>query len=1125
MTFRDPATESQVRAADPIASTWLSANAGSGKTKVLIDRVALLLLNGVAPENILCLTYTKAAATEMQNRLFQLLGDWAMKDDDALHKNLLKIGSDGHQDQKKFRHARTLFARAIETPGGLKIQTIHSFCASLLRRFPLEAGVSPQFSEIEERTISQLCQDILEDLANSEHADLVWGLAQYTNDHSVAKLLTSMLRIRQNGAFSGSKSDIWASFSLSAEFGEDNLIADYIATQDINLVKTMAAEMVYGSATDQKGAAILDGVQDLTVKSLSLMQKVFLNKSAPFTAKIGKLPTKALSNGALAPYMDEINDLIGRVYDAKQASLSLYAAQKSFALHRLGEVFLPEYERQKQNRGWLDFDDLILKTRDLLSKTTVADWVLYRLDGGISHILVDEAQDTSPLQWEVIEKLAQEITSGTGAETQSNRTIFIVGDKKQSIYSFQGADAGEFDRMKKSFSDQLVLTHTPLNDRILEYSFRSSAAILRTVDMTFQDKDASGFSVDQNHIAFKAYMPGRVDLWPLVPTVASSSDAEWQNPVDLPSQSNHFVVLARQIAQTIKDMIDKKELLPNEIANSGTYNGRVVRPGDFLILVQKRSELFSEIIRACKWLDLPIAGADRLKVGAEIAVKDLAALLSFLATPEDDLSLAIVLKSPLFGWSEKKLYALAQGRHKQYLWQRMRGAAETYKAELNILYDLRDKTDFLRPYDLLERVLTKHEGRKKLLARLGNEAEDGINALLSQALNYESSEIPSLTGFLVWMETDDLEIKRQIESDENRIRVMTVHGAKGLESPIVILPDTAKRIFTDKNEILFDSANTFWKPRSESMPSLLVDLAAQKRALELRERDRLLYVAMTRAEKWLIVAAAGDLGGDPPCWYDQVKAGLGYSGAVEHHFELGEGLRFSHGDWSALEKTEKAEATIERVETPDWVLEFPAEPVILQKALNPSDLGGAKVLSGDMGLDESAAKRRGNQIHLLLEKLPNMEAGLWSKLARPILENESLADDGENLDGIIDEAVKVLQKPDLSFLFGPDTFAEVSISALLPECDNRLMNGIIDRLIIANDEIIIVDYKTNRHVPSIEDEVPEGLMRQMGAYASAITQMYPLQRVRPYILWTSTSELLPLTYLKVINCLKALSDA
>ena len=408
MMRRDLATESQVHAANPFASTWLSANAGSGKTKVLTDRVALLLLNGVTPENILCLTYTKAAATEMQNRLFRLLGDWAMRDDDALHENLLKIGSDGHHNEEKFRHARTLFARAIETPGGLKIQTIHSFCASLLRRFPLEAGVSPLFSEIEERTISQLCQDILEDLANSKHADLVSGLAQHTNDQSVVKLLTSMLRIRQNGVFSSSQSDIWASFGLPAQFSEDNLIADYIAPQDIDLVKTMAGEMVNGSMTDQKGAAILHGVQDLTSKSLYLMQQVFLNKSAPFTAKIGKLPTKALSNGVLAPCMEQINDLIGRVYDAKQASLSLYAAQKSFALHQLGAVFLPEYERQKQVRGWLDFDDLILKTRDLLSKTTVADWVLYRLDGGISHILVDEAQDTSPLQWEVIEKIAQE---------------------------------------------------------------------------------------------------------------------------------------------------------------------------------------------------------------------------------------------------------------------------------------------------------------------------------------------------------------------------------------------------------------------------------------------------------------------------------------------------------------------------------------------------------------------------------------------------------------------------------------------------------------------------------------------------------------------------------------------
>ena len=1122
---RDSATQSQVLAANPIASTWLSANAGSGKTKVLTDRVALLLLNGAAPENILCLTYTKAAATEMQNRLFRLLGAWAMKEDDALYKNLLKIGSDVHNDPEKLRRARTLFARAIETPGGLKIQTIHSFCASLLRRFPLEAGVSPQFSEIEDRIISQLIQSILEDLANSKYADLVWDLAKYTNDHSVLRLLTSILSIRQNFAFPSSKPEIWASFGLPAQFSERNLIADYLVPQDIDLVQIMAAEMAHGSVTDQKGALILQQVKDLTARSLSLMQQVFLNKSAPFAAKFGKLPTKALSDGILAPYIDQINDLIGRVYNAKQASLSLYAAQKSHALHRLAEVFLPEYERQKQLRGWLDFDDLILKTRDLLSKTAVADWVLYRLDGGISHILVDEAQDTSPLQWEVIEKLTREIRSGAGTETEPNRTIFIVGDKKQSIYSFQGADSGEFDRVKKIFSNQLSLTNTPLNDRILEYSFRSSSAILRTVDMTFQNKDSSGFSVDQKHISFKSDMPGRVDLWPPVETVVPGNDTEWQNPVDLPSQSNHFVVLAYQIAKSIKEMIDAETLLPNEIANSGRYNGRVVQPGDFLILVQKRSELFNEIIRACKSFELPITGADRLKVGAELAVKDLIALFSFLATPEDNLSLAVVLKSPLFGWTEQKLYTLAEGRGEQYLWQRLRDDTELYKAELFILNDLLYKTDFLRPYDLLERVLTKHEGRKKLLARLGNEAEDGINALLTQALKYEHSEIPSLTGFLVWVEVDDLEIKRQIDSDGDRIRVMTVHGAKGLESPIVILPDTTKSIFSDKNEILTNNANTFWKPRLEAMPSILCDFVAQKRVLDLQERDRLLYVAMTRAENWLIVAAAGELGGDPPCWYDQVKAGLRLSGATEYQFNFGKGLRLSNGDWPALEKTQKAVGPIETVKTPDWVLEPPPEPVMAEEALNPSGLGGAKVLSGDLGQDEIAAKRRGNQIHFLLERLPNIDVSLWENLAQVILENEGLAKDSENVDDIISETFKVLLKPELSFLFGPNTFAEVSVSALLPEYENKLLNGIIDRLIITRDEIIIVDYKTNRHVPIQEDDVPEGLMRQMGAYASAISQIYPSHRVRPCILWTWTGELLYLKYFKVIECLKAWSDA
>ena len=406
--------------------------------------------------------------------------------------------------------------------------------------------------------------------------------------------------------------------------------------------------------------------------------------------------------------------------------------------------------------------------------------MLYRLDGGIDHILVDEAQDTSPDQWDVVEKLAQEFTSGEGARSDVERTIFVVGDKKQSIYSFQGADPQAFDRMQQEFGRRLAESGSKLWDSTLEYSFRSSSAILSLVDILFENRAEAGFHKDSLHRAFKADLPGRVDLWPVVEKVEEDDDGDWTDPVDRPGARHHTVILAEKVAQSIKDMIDRGETIPEDGETPGTFVRRKVQPGDFLILVQRRSDLFAEIIRACKALRLPIAGADRLKVGAELAVKDLAALLSFLATPEDSLSLATVLKSPLFGWTEQQLFDLAHRRQEQFLWAALRQRAEEFPETLDILNDLRGQIDFLRPYDLIERILTRHDGRRKLLGRLGAEAEDGINALLSQALAYERTDIPSLTGFLVWIQTDDLEIKRQMSGVGNMIRVMTVHGSKGL---------------------------------------------------------------------------------------------------------------------------------------------------------------------------------------------------------------------------------------------------------------------------------------------------------------------------------------------------------
>ena len=1116
--IRDAATQRQVQAAHPNMSTWLSANAGSGKTKVLTDRVARLLLSGISPEHILCLTYTKAAASEMQNRLFKRLGKWAMLGDKALGQELIKLGLDQTPDSTTLRRARTLFARAIEAPGGLKIQTIHSFCATILRRFPLEAGVSPQFKEMEERAAVLLCNEVLETMAQSADTPLVDALSLYAGEHSLEKLVQSVVKYRHKLQLAAPRGEIWARFGLAPGLCEETVLSEVLSKEHLDLIARIIPHLDRGGKTDVKMAAQLRRITHASLSALAILEGVFLfggSAKNPFGAKIGKFPSKDLRLGVMAEDMPELEELMLQVEGLRETRLSLQAAQKTAVLHEFSAAFLPRYERQKQLRGWLDFDDLILRARNLLSDPKVADWVLYRLDGGIDHILVDEAQDTSPVQWDVIQSLAQEFTSGQGARADVARTIFVVGDKKQSIYSFQGADPAEFDRMKDEFSERLKQSETPLLDTTLEYSFRSSSAILSVVDQTFQEHISSGFAADQKHRAFKTDLPGRVDLWPVIEPVERQKDTEWQRPVDLLGQDNHLVQLANEVARSIDQMISDRTLLPQGPDEKGNYPARPVAPGDFLILVQRRSDLFHEIIRACKARNLPIAGADRLKVGAELAVRDLAALLSFLATPEDDLSLAIALKSPLFNWDEQRLFSLAHGRGKQFLWQKMRSSADAYKTELAVLRDLLQQADFLRPFDLLNRILSRHDGRSKILSRLGPEAEDGLNALLSQALSYEQNDVPSLTGFLVWMETDTLEIKRQMDAAGNQIRVMTVHGAKGLESPIVILPDCAHRQMRLQDELMDGSDGVIWKTKSDEMPDVVRRAAAEKRLSEMYERDRLLYVAMTRAEKWLMVAAAGDIAGEPTAWYSKVQSAMQHAGAVEHSFGLGKGLRVEHGIWPRSAEIGSSKKGAISISLPDWVNSPPPKIHEQEVPLSPSELGGAKALSHEDNSDEAAAKKRGIQIHKLLEILPDVDQRRWSQQGPSILAAAGVAAEPVEFSALMREAAGVIQNPDLGFLFSPDALSEVGISGQLSPKHAKQMNGVIDRLLVRDEDVWVVDFKSNANVPKAPSDVPLGLLRQLGAYATAVARLYPNHIIKPAILWTKTAQLMPISYAEV----------
>ncbi len=1110
--IRDAATQRQVDAADPRSSTWLSANAGSGKTRVLTDRVARLLLEEVSPQNILCLTYTKAAAAEMQNRLFQRLGSWAMMPDDVLRAELLTLGVDGAFDVRQLGKARTLFARAIETPGGLKIQTIHSFCAGVLRRFPLEAQVSPQFREMEDRTAELLRAEVVDAIVMGPQAGVVHGLLKHFTGDDLAKFTAEIAGKRDAFAGRTTPSDIKRTLGLAADAKREDALALAFQGDEAAIVHDIKTVFQDQSPSYKKFATQL---AELDLKkpdwpALDTLFQLFLyantckSKSANFPQSNH---TKAVE--AMAPIADAVHDWMDRVAAAKAHLWAMDAVDRTVALYDFAGIFVPAYEERKLAMGALDFDDLIRKAKALLTDRDVAQWVLFRLDGGIDHILVDEAQDTSPTQWAVIKQLTQEFATGEGARMDRERTVFVVGDKKQSIYSFQGADPAAFDMMETHFHDAHRAIDKPFEITSLDHSFRSAQAILSVVDQTFVGDRAEGMDDTLTHIAFKENMPGRVDLWPVIEKSKVEDKRAWYKPVDEPSATDHTVLMAQRVAAQIKYMI-KNETIPEEIGNTGTYHRRQITEGDFLILVQRRSELFAEIIRACKAADLKIAGADRLRVGAELAVKDLAAVLRFLALPEDDLSLASALRSPLFGWTEQDLFTLAHHRaEKSFLWEALRNSAHT--ETLAILDDLRSKSDFLRPYDLIERILTRHDGRRKLLARLGLEAEDGIDALLSQALAYESTGVPSLTGFLTWMETDDLEVKRQMESQGDRIRVMTVHGAKGLEAPIVILPDTAKRDVQIKQELLPAEAHVIWKtPASASAPAVTA-LRDAVIAQQARERMRLLYVAMTRAEKWLIVGAAGDVSEGDASWYNIVADGMQRRGAYDAMLGDLPLRRVSELEWEALPRTSVPPVVTTKIIPPVFGDLPQPEPFA---TVAPSELTGPKVMPGDpAGEDSEDAKERGTQIHLLLEHLPLVAKDKRHSLGLQLLETENPA--------LIDEVIALIEKPDLAWLWNSEALNEVVITADVPGLGR--IHGAIDRLIIGQDTVTAIDYKSNRLVPSVPEDTPLGLQRQLAAYDHALREIYPDHDVKTAILWTHTGTLTALPRQQLHEALNSLA--
>jgi ATP-dependent helicase/nuclease subunit A len=1125
----------QAVAADPAGSAWVSANAGTGKTHVLTMRVLRLLLGGTPPERILALTYTKAAAAEMSKRVFARLAEWVMSDEASLTRTLSQL-LNCPPTPADMQRARQLFAIAIETPGGLKVQTIHAFCERLLQRFPIEAGVPPSFAILDEHERSALINRATDEMlsaAAAQKSGPLWQALQTAIAHAVNGGFDSFLqqvlatlgaapRLAGEPALAAAQNGLRATFGVRPDITAEEIIAQLSATLADDLLPQLVAALRAGNKSDAKGALCLDAalVAGSAGRRTEALANFFLTQSNG--------PRERLVTRKISDERPEIADLLQRA-QAKFVSLygehrSLMVVEATIALLRLGTDVFDRYNAAKARSAALDFEDLVGKAAALLASSQAVEWVLYKLDGGLDHILVDEAQDTSPLQWDVIRALAEEFFSGSGAR-EGVRTLFAVGDEKQSIYSFQGAAPTMFAETGALFARRAELAGLELRRVPLNLSFRASEPLLTAVDLVFADHartpGVTSSPVPLQHIAHRAGHAGLVEIWPTEKPAPLTPTEPW-SPLEEASGSSPVARLAARIAHTINRWLKCGELLLSQ--------NRPIRAGDILILVRKRTPFAPAMISALKAHGIPVAGADRLVLTEQIAVADLMALGDFLCLPQDDLALANVLKSPLFGLDDDALTALAAKRQ-GFLWQELLARAGTearFRAPAEILERWQARAHRLPPFEFYAALLDGDGMRARMLERLGAEAADAIDELLNLALAYDRIAAPSLQGFLSWLRQGTRVIKRDMEQGLDEVRVMTVHGAKGLEAPIVFLPDTcATRSGRSPASLLkCDGPVPFLWPIKGSSDLAPVEgaRAALDRA-ETEERNRLLYVALTRARDRLYVAGfEGNTAPPPESWYNLIRTALRDRLAQATAADGATVWRLVSPQSAAPDTAVvRAAASALRLPLPRWA-ERPAPPdPLIGVPLAPSRLAPLKsdrdagVLEHPDDLAEpptlapsallaDARFLRGTLTHALLEHLPSLPPEQWPAAAEAFVAARAARLPTSLRKSILAETLAVLREPAFAPLFGPQARAEIPIVAEIahPRGGDRALRltGKIDRLVATGDAVLIVDYKTNRPPPKEVGEVSEAYLLQLCAYRLALTRIFPQQRIRAAILWT-----------------------
>lgn len=1132
-----PLTDEQARAADPARNVWVAASAGSGKTQVLAARILRLMLAGVPPERILALTFTRAAAAEMQARVLTRLAAWARWDAQTVAADLAALRAPA--TPQAVARAQALLDAALDVRGGLAIRTIHAFAQSLLGAFPFEAGLSAGFELADDRATAEAVRAALAEaagqpamLADLEAVSVQRGPSGVLDALDV--LRAHRVAIAGLGDPSGFEARMRALLDRPRAGSPESILAEAIAAVDWGPLGQLAQRAATGGGKrlESLGTEVLEWLAGDTA---GRARKVGQLLKALLTEKGEARSHQWLGMTSFERAMPGAGEILARAQEQALALRALHldlANADCAARHlRLGHAHAGALQRASDRAGTVDFDDLLERAGALLSEPGGAAWVRRKLDQRFDHILLDEAQDSNARQWAIVEALLAEHGAGEG-EAQAARSVFAVGDFKQSIFGFQGAAPAEFLAARQRLEARGLAIETI----DLATNFRSTQAVLTVVDRVLGDLGAPALGLERmppRHFAARRGVAGEVlCLAPVAPEPGSADESEAEGGDDgeahwdaaeeagpagaaaSPDERLAVVtpaerIMARRLAGLLRAWLDDPAPRPS--------TGRRLAPGDVLILVRRRADLIAALGAALQEAGIPVAGPDRLMLTASLAVKDMLSLMRVMLQPADDLALCEVLTSPMGALDHDALLPLAAGRRPgERVWDRLGASQDLAVRDIaDWLAGLRAQVDFLPPSAWLRHVLDHpRRGARAITARVGPAAFDQLGELLNAAREHERGHPPGMRGFLGWLLRHDVPIKRDPDAPGVEVRLMTVHAAKGLQAPVVILADAAARPRDLRDPWLPVEADGATIPFFHAGRPTLGEGLAQARerriAEQAQEEARLLYVAMTRAEDCLVVTGAlsrkdwskeaGRHVPHPESWWTRVRAAVEAEGgqAAEIAGWPDGGWRLAMGSEVAAQPRQVPAGTA--FPLPVWATHPVAPPGPLARPLSPSRLVPQPPADPPDPARARAAAQRGRLLHLLFERV-----GMVRPDERPDVLSRLAARHAPELDeaqrqAIVAEALAVLALPEVAPLFGPDALPEAMLAG---EVAGQVIAGRIDRLLIAPGRVQLLEFKSSRRVPASVAAIHPGHLAQIAAYRALCRQIWPERAVEAALLFTA----------------------